>query len=105
MILLKKDEWPQYVISICTQIFYAIFPEHSEYKITSIYEMLSVLSLFKKYDNMTSTRLENINKILNLYEPMFIHDVIQNICNCPSLRVIDFPNLSNLHKLSMNNNL
>jgi len=100
-ILLKRDEWPQYAVNVCVQIFHAIFPEHPEYKISSIFEILSILSLFKKYDNMTSTRLENVNKNLRLYEPMFIHDVIQKICNCSSLRTIDFPNLSNLHKLSM----
>lgn len=102
MILLKRDEWSQYAINICTQIFHAIFPEHPEYKITSIFEILSILSLFKKYDNMTSTRLENVNKSIKLYEPMFIYNVVRKICNCSSLRTIAFPNLSNLHKLSMN---
>lgn len=98
-ILLKRDEWSQYAVDVCIKIFHAIFPEHPEYKVSSVYEILSILSLYKKYDNMISTRLENVNKSRKLYEPMFIYDVIQSVCNCSSLRVIDFPNLSSLHKL------
>lgn len=103
MILLKRNEWSQYAVNVCVQIFNEIFPEHPECKVTSIYDILNILSLFKKYDNMTSTRLENLNKHIKLYEPMFIYDIIQKVCNCSTLRVIDFPNLSSLHKLNVPN--
>lgn len=100
MILLYKDTWHPYVINICVQLFHEIFPEHPGNKISSIQDILNVLSLFKKYDNMTSTCLENVNKQIKLYEPMFLYNLLQKICTCPSIKLVDFPNLSNLHKLN-----
>lgn len=100
MILLHKDTWNPYVINICVQLFHNIFPEHPGNKISTIQDILNVLSLFKKYDNMTSTCLENVNPNVKLYEPMFLYNVLQKLCTCPSIQLVDFPNLSNLHKLN-----
>lgn len=100
MILLYKDTWHPYVINICVQLFHNIFPEHPGNKISTIQDILDVLSLFKKYDNMTSTCLENVNANVKLYEPMFLYNMLQKLCTCPSIKLVDFPNLSNLHKLS-----
>jgi hypothetical protein len=103
-ILLNKETWSQYTVTICTRLFHQIFPEHPAYKMTSIQDMLAILSLFKKYDNMTSTRLENINKTVKLYEPMFLFNMIQKTCNCTHLNIVDFPNISSLHKLYKSSN-
>lgn len=96
LILLKYQNWPQYVINICTQIFARIFPDAN---CKSIQDILNILDLFKKYDNMTSVNLKNINHRINLNNNMQLFYMLKNITMYPSIQIdkISF-DITKLHK-------
>lgn len=80
MVLSNPRKWTSgATVRVCMDIFKALFPAHPEYDMSKTSDMLMVLSLFKKYDNMTSTRLETVNRNVDLYDAMCIYDIVHGV--------------------------
>lgn len=81
LILTNLHNWPQPVINACTGLFTEMYP-YSECK--NLKEIVDTLSLFKKYDNMTSVNLDSINKDIKLCDPMEMLKLVNKhfqLCN------------------------
>jgi hypothetical protein len=82
LILTNMYNYSQHVISMCINLFHDIFP-NSECK--TVNDIVNVLSLFKKYDNMTSNNLSSLDSTINLtnyiqfFELLQKHFMFQNV--------------------------
>jgi hypothetical protein len=96
LILTNMHNYSQYSVSMCMNLFRDIFP-NSECK--NVDDILNVLSLFKKYDNMTSNNLASLGSSITLTNYIEFFDLLQKHFAFPNVtkRPV-FNNSNNLYK-------
>lgn len=94
--------YPEYYINMCVQLFHDLFPNND---CENVKEIIRVLNLFKKYDNMTSVNLSSINPNIDLTDYTQIFNLLQKHFQSSIIKRPLFTNANNLYKqyLSLKN--
>ncbi len=103
LIFTNMYHYSQHTINMCANLFNDIFPNNDCQNITDI---LDILSLFKKYDNMTSANLKSINSKIDLTNYIEFFNLLQHhftFTNITKRQVFDNANILYKQYLNLKN--